>query len=502
MIKTKSILILGLITLAIGCQEADPHAGHNHGHESHSDHGHAHQMSRLSWSTDHEVFIQYKPLIAGETENFTLHITALNGYNPYSGEVKYEVLSNTGNSVGKGTAEMKSEGIYKHRVELEAGTYNIRYLLNTGEQSDQLSFEQIAVFATEQEAEHNAHENTHDDPNTVTFEKEQAWSAGFSTAFATVDTVYDVIRAGGELVGAIGDEQTVAALASGILVYAPNVLTGMEVRKGQRLFTIVGSGMADHNLETHFLKAKANLEKATANFERKSDLAESQAISKAELEEAELEYNLARAEYENIAKGYSSGGKIITAGSSGYIKKLYHAEGAFVEAGEKLAVITENKKLILKAHVDQSEYKKLPLIKSANFQVDGKAYSVSEFNGQLISYGKTVSAEEPKIPVHFELDNINDLMTGAFAEVFIQTGNGKPGVVVPEEALLEDYGQYSVVIQVGGETFQVRPVRIGSSNGKVVRILDGVAAGERIVLDGAYQVKMAKMSGKIPAHMH
>ena len=48
----------------------------------------------------------------------------------------------------------------------------------------------------------------------------------------------------------------------------------------------------------------------------------------------------------------------------------------------------------------------------------------------------------------------------------------------------------------------MRTVELGTCDGIYVQVVRGVEAGERIVLDGAYQVKMAKMSGKIPAHVH
>jgi len=308
--------------------------------------------------------------------------------------------------------------------------------------------------------------------------------------------------AGGEIIGTVGDERTISATASGILMYSADVLVGKSVTSGSTIFKIVSGGIADHNLEAHFLKSKSELEKATSHYERKQLLYESNAISKTDLEEAKLEFELARTEYNSIANGYSSGGKVVQAGSNGFVKQLFKAEGDFVEAGDQLAIIAQNKKLMLKAHVSQTDQAHLPMIVSANFGLNGEVHSITEFNGKLISYGRNVSQNEPKIPVHFELDNLKDLMVGSFVEVYIQTGVGQPTVVIPVDALLEDYGHYSVVVQVTGENFELRDVELGLSDGINVQVLRGVKAGERVVLDGSYQVKMAKMSGKIPAHIH
>ena len=42
----------------------------------------------------------------------------------------------------------------------------------------------------------------------------------------------------------------------------------------------------------------------------------------------------------------------------------------------------------------------------------------------------------------------------------------------------------------------------GADNGKSVQILTGVKAGDRVVTEGAYQVRLASASNAIPAHSH
>ena len=43
---------------------------------------------------------------------------------------------------------------------------------------------------------------------------------------------------------------------------------------------------------------------------------------------------------------------------------------------------------------------------------------------------------------------------------------------------------------------------VGADNGKNVQILSGVKAGDRVVTEGAYQVRLASASNAIPAHSH
>ena len=91
---------------------------------------------------------------------------------------------------------------------------------------------------------------------------------------------------------------------------------------------------------------------------------------------------------------------------------------------------------------------------------------------------------------------------GSVTEVQIALGSANQSILIPESALLEDYGRFSVVLQLTGESFERRPVNIGKRNGKNVEILKGLEVGDVVVTKGAYQVKMASMSGSTPAHGH
>ena len=95
-----------------------------------------------------------------------------------------------------------------------------------------------------------------------------------------------------------------------------------------------------------------------------------------------------------------------------------------------------------------------------------------------------------------------EMPEGSFTEVQIAFGLSKSAAVIPESSLLEDYGNYSVIVALSGESYERRPVRIGRRNGEEVEILGGVKVGEVVVTRGAYQVKMASMSGQAPAHGH
>ncbi|MBK7153248.1 MAG: efflux RND transporter periplasmic adaptor subunit, partial [Sandaracinaceae bacterium] len=63
-------------------------------------------------------------------------------------------------------------------------------------------------------------------------------------------------------------------------------------------------------------------------------------------------------------------------------------------------------------------------------------------------------------------------------------------------------GMFVVFVQIEGEAFERRVVRLGARDAGYVEVLSGVLAGEHVVTIGAWSVKLAASSGAIPAHGH
>ena len=91
---------------------------------------------------------------------------------------------------------------------------------------------------------------------------------------------------------------------------------------------------------------------------------------------------------------------------------------------------------------------------------------------------------------------------GQSVELRLFVGQAQSGPAIPESAVVDDGGRPVVFVQLGGESFERRPVQLGSREHGYVHVLEGVAPGERIVHRGAYLVRLAAMSTTIPAHGH
>jgi membrane fusion protein, multidrug efflux system len=66
--------------------------------------------------------------------------------------------------------------------------------------------------------------------------------------------------------------------------------------------------------------------------------------------------------------------------------------------------------------------------------------------------------------------------------------DGKPMVVVPESAVKELQGSYTVAVVTPEDTVQIRPVEVGPRVSKLWAITKGVNAGDRVITEGAQKV--------------
>lgn len=467
-------------------------------------HTHIAGISHTVWTTNSELFVEFSPLVVGRQTSFAAHFSDMATFLPIeTGKLTVSLVQ--GEKGIRNSVDAPSQpGIFRPVIQPDAaGAFQLWFEIETPMYKDKIVIENVVVYLNQQAAE-EAHREAPPDPNTIAFLKEQAWKIDWAVSRARKDTVHDVIRAGGEILPSKGDETVLAATANGLVVLdATNARVGNAVNQGAPMFTIK-SGGTDKNIEAEFKQAQANHAQTKSKYERKQKLYDMKAISKAELEEALLAFELARSTYDNIAGNYSAGGKSIAATTRGFVKQIHVASGQYVKVGEPLAVIAQNKKLTLRADVPQSEYSKLKSIGGANFRTEasGQVYSIGEFNGKILAYGKSVSKQQPFIPVHFEIDNKDELLPGAFIDLFIQTGTRGPALVIPVEALMEDQGSFSVFIQTEGESFEKRDVITGVSDGKKIEVVRGLREGEMVVTKGAFQVKMASMSSSVPAHGH
>ncbi|OJJ22620.1 efflux transporter periplasmic adaptor subunit [marine bacterium AO1-C] len=500
------VFILLVLTF-VSCQNSGKQ-GHSHGESG----GHSHTQTTEEvpaidatlWTKKTELFVEFPILVVGQVSRFAAHFTVLKQHQAVkAGNVTVSLIK--GNSgIRQTVKEPASPGIFTPSLKpKEAGEYSLVFDLQTTDYNDRMVIEKVKVYASIEEAKKSV-KNTEKNNGAITFLKEQAWKMNFQTTPVILEEVYETVATSGIWKAAPSSYQTLVATTSGRVNYSQqNLLEGNKVYQGQILMTLSSSGLSNNNQSAEIQKAKVDFEQARTAYKRSKGLYENQVIAKVDLELAERAYLIAKTNYQTISTGYSAYGKSIVVPFNGYIKSINTENGGFVEQGDDLITIASHQSHLLEIQVNPMYASRLKQIQNVWFRSGVSHWShMQKSGGRIISLGREVSQERPLLSVFAQINEVIEMPEGSFTEVQLAMGKPNRATTIPETALLEDFGNYSVIVQISGESFERRNVTVGSRNGHQVVITQGLAPGEVIVSKGAYQVKMASMSGQAPAHGH
>ncbi|MCP9293018.1 efflux RND transporter periplasmic adaptor subunit [Gracilimonas sediminicola] len=506
-------------------QQAQEDDSHSHDGEDAHSHGEDAQLEGAGvitkWTDKTELFMEYPELIVGQEATFAVHLTRLSDFQPISeSEVQFVFSSERGNEGSLTETEVQIPGIYGPDVIFDrAGRYDLTIIIQ-GMVDDTLQVNGIPVYASAEEVP-AAHEE--DDPNLISFLKEQQWNIPFATQKVGRRTLSETVDAHGELKPVKSMEVTVSAPFSGIILSSANQslpVEGQNISKGISLLQLNPSiQSADgENYAQQFINAQSQLSLAHKNLERSKRLFEKEAIPEVELERARIEYRQALTEFQTINEiaqidtskvdtygdSESSYGFAMKAPISGIIVDSYVQPGMQVKAGEALFKLADMSKMWLSVHVPAAERKAIQNPGEAVFYVQGndKMYNMEEVNGRLLSTGKQVEPQTRTLSLIYEIDNQEGLHSGLFVTAEIDTDQKENVVAIPESALIEEEGNFVVYVHVAGESFEKRAITTGIRNRGWVEVTSSLEEGEHVVTTNAYQVKLASLSSEAPSHGH
>ena len=302
----------------------------------------------------------------------------------------------------------------------------------------------------------------------------------------------------------------VRARAAGIL--QKRVFTeGSDVKAGQRLFQIDPAPYQATVASTQatLARAQANLTQAGAQAERYKPLLEANAVSKQEYinavaaqkqAEADVAAGRAALQTSQINLGYAT----VTAPISGRIGRALVTEGALVGQGEAtpLAVIQQinpmyvnftqssSDVLRLRRAFESGKFKRSGGANAASVQVvleDGTVYGQS---GKLLFSDLSVDPTSGQITLRAEVPNPTGfLLPGMYVRVRLEQAETQNGILVPQQAVTRGTTGDSVMVVAPDGKVAPRPVKIGSAIGGEWLVLEGLAAGETVMVDGFQKLR-------------
>ena len=541
----KNTFFLAILVIALcGC-------GHNHSVEA--EHAHTHLHNFTAYSSSNEFFMQHEGLEAGAKSCITLFVTELESFDP-SKAVEAKATLMVGGSEQKATATRSKEGIFNFDIVpaksgsgnlfFEVGDDKVRFPVTVnaaGYSHDHSadahaghSHDEAAHDCSSHDHSHDAHaghshdeaghdcsshDHSHDTPavfsdftsvafgsetagaaDDVAFTKEQSWKIDFATAVVEKQNFGGAVKVVAKVVATPQDFTTIVATTSGKVQFVGNVVEGKDVVAGEPLFYLEGGDVTDNDAAVKYAEAESNYLLAKSDYERKKLLFNDMVVSERELEAAEALYKQTEARFQSLKRSFGNGKVTLKAVKNGYIASLLVSNGDYVEPGTPIATVQCNGNYNIVAELPVRFAPQLRNIADVNIVLPtGEAFSMNAAGGSVVAVGSAANGCN-MLPLTISAGAIDGVVPGSIVTLYITSVSDTKAVVVPRTALVEEMGNFFVFVQNNPISFEKRTVEVGATDGIMVQVLDGVAAGERVVTKGAVSLKLSQGAAALDPH--
>ena len=520
--RGRALFVCGSLVVLAGCSRQGPLAGASAPADDH------HSVQVTVWEAGLELFVEYAVPEAGQPVQLITHVThTATGEPQRAGAATFTLRSAAGQTLTHVEPAPARAGIYLPELVFPAGgTWEVslgleRLAPDTGEAVVTLPPIEVA----------GSHDQAHafaipEPPDGIAFLKEQQRRMGTRIAPLVRRPLTDrfsvpaVVRAAAERRAEVTPPVAgrLETPGSGVL---PHI--GDRVSAGD-VMAFVRPPFSDYlsrvqQSEADIVRTRLSAERARSRFERIEALAAQNARSERELEESGFALQIAEAEHAAavaVAEALKASGVVASKQSgvrfelrapiSGIVREVSAVNGTYVPVGTPVFRIQDSSFVHLEALVRPEDLTRI----SARDRVvvvrargsDGPR-ELTLPDAELVYVGDEVDPHTLAVPVHFEVPN-PDLRLRIAERVEVQLPAREPSLelALPLGAIVEENGEPTVFVQLGGETFEKRYVQLGFRDGRTVQILSGVEAGEQVVVEGGYAVRLASLSDSAPSHGH
>lgn len=286
---------------------------------------------------------------------------------------------------------------------------------------------------------------------------------------------------------------------------------GSDVKPGQPLFRIDDAPYraALASAQAALARAEANLLQTRAQAERYKPLAEAKAVSEQDYiaaqaafkqSEADVAAGKAALQTAQINLGYAA----VNAPIGGRIGRALVTEGALVGQGEatQLAVIQQIDPLYvnftqsaaevlrLRAAIAAGRFKRAGDAGAAPVRVlleDGSTYPLP---GRLLFSDLTVDAGTGQITLRAEVPNPKGaLLPGLYVRVQLEQAQASDAIALPQQAVQRSGDGDRVFVVAPDGKVAPRPVKVSLGQDRQWIVLEGLQAGEQVVVDGFQKIR-------------
>lgn len=231
--------------------------------------------------------------------------------------------------------------------------------------------------------------------------------------------------------------------------------------------------------------AKADLNRAQQNYDRGVKLREARAVTQARTEELAQELASAQAAVAQIAARLDN--YELKAPFGGRLGLRQVSRGALVRPGD--AIVTLDDISVVKLDFDVPETALAGVHPGQTVKATSAAWPNVPLQGVVSTVDTRIDPVTRSVTVRAEIPNEEGVLRpGMFLNVELIYGETRDALVVPEESVVTvDDGMYVFAVQDGKA--ERRPVMLGRRRPGVVEVLEGLNAGDQVIVGGVQKVR-------------
>lgn len=316
----------------------------------------------------------------------------------------------------------------------------------------------------------------------------------FSVNFRKKETVRQPVKVRVEAVGSASSATTKtyigrveASKSATVLSPFPAKLEKINVRQGQdvranRQVAKVYSSTVDNALSS----ARATLRQAQDAYDRLQAVKDNGSVPQVKIVEVETALARAKAAFSSAQKAaYDCSVKAPFAGT---VSEVFCEEGEDISIAQPIVKIVDLHSLEISISVPETEISSCSVGSYADVTVT--ALSDTPVRARLVRKGVDASVVAHSYDCRLSLETpLKNIMPGMICKVvFRSVAGGFETPVIPASVIRTDKtGRYVWTVS-GGNVVEKKYVTTGDFAGKGVKILSGLEAGDRLIVDGAAKV--------------
>lgn len=255
---------------------------------------------------------------------------------------------------------------------------------------------------------------------------------------------------------------------------------GQAVKKGQMLFMIDAG-----KLNASLAQAEANFGLAQTTFDRLSSLIKANAISQQEYDQAKSDLESKKAEVELIKAQLKE--TVISASFDGVSGERRASIGQFVNTGTLLTNLISQDPMKAEFRLPERFLGQLKVGQTIEMTV--AAYPDDVFTGEVYFIDPQVEEQTRTALIKAKIPNPDGkLRRGMFANLNLIVSIRSQALTVPETALIPRGEDVFVFVIDQESKAQIKPVKVGVRLAGKVEIIEGLNAGESVIVEGYQKV--------------